>query len=568
MRTRTVVVSALIASSLAWSAASSSAGASTSGWSSAKSRTAHGGSFHTATGTGSSVVFTVKRRSFALWYVAGPANGKVAVLVNGVPVRTVDQYAPAPRRKSVALRGAKSVNEVRVVVLSTRNQASRGTKVNVDALSPSASRCAVGCVRNPVPVAQVVAPVTTTSLPPATAPVVTVAPTQDVVAASPSEAVWYPSSVPDPASPEWTVAIGSYVRSRDVKPIDTAVPVIRAAACDQARKVPRGIVILSFGRQVKGGASGFSTSTITNAEIVATTAAWAAGLAECGTGPWEVSIGTSNSGAVTAYNGYSGGQVWARLVEQARAASDSRVAVTGSVDLEPGWGPPGQARAWVDGYVATTPVRLWNFGSADGCPQSVSTKLTCNNGWTIDDVLWVSSHAGPNVLAMPQIHTQSGSQARQWAVLAARGVALAKPLRLAAITVQTAACSQVKAGCPTTGVSAWDGWAQVRRALDAIPSTVGTPVGAPMDIRWGWANGFVIPKATTTTTSTSSTTTTTTTTTVPSTTTSTTTTTTTTTSSTTTSSSSVPTTSTLASGSSTTATIAPSTSLSPTSTTP
>lgn len=506
MRTKSVVVCALIASLFAWGAGKSDARAATSGWSAAKSRTAHGGAFHTATGTGASVVFAVKRRSFALWYVAGPSNGKVAVLVNGVPVRTVDQYAPVPRRKSVALTGAKSVNEVRVVVLSTRNQASRGTKVNVDALSPSASRCAAGCVRNPVPLVQSAIAVTTTSAPPAT----TVTPRPDVVAASPAEAVWYPSAVPEPSSPEWTVAIGSYVRSRDVKPIDTAVPVIRAAACDQAKKVPRGVVILSFGRQVKGGASGFSTSTITHAEIVATAAAWAAGLAECGTGPWEVSIGTSNSGAVTAFNGFSGGQVWARLVDQARAASDPRVAVTGSVDLEPGWGPPGQARAWVDGYVATTAVRLWNFGSADGCPQSVSTKLTCNNGWTIDDVLWVSSHAGPNVLAMPQIHTQSGSQARQWAVLAARGVALAKPLRLAAITVQTAACSQVKAGCPTTGVSAWDGWAQLRRSLDAIPSTVGTPVGAPMDIRWGWANGFVIPKATTTTTSTSSTTTTTT----------------------------------------------------------
>jgi hypothetical protein len=188
------------------------------------------------------------------------------------------------------------------------------------------------------------------------------------------------------------------------------------------------------------------------------------------------------------------------------------VVIAGAVDLEPGWGPPGQARAWVDGYVDQTAARLWNFGSADGCPQTYGADLTCNNGWTIDDVLWVSSHAGPNVLAMPQIHTKSGSQARQWAVLAARGQAMGMPLRLAAITVQTAACSQVRGGCPTTGVSAWDGWSQLRRALDAQPSTMGFPVGAPMDIRWGWANGFVIPPATTTTTSTTSTTTSTTTT--------------------------------------------------------
>jgi hypothetical protein len=313
--------------------------------------------------------------------------------------------------------------------------------------------------------------------------------------------VWYPSAVPARTSPEWNVAIGSYVRGRDVLPIETSVPVIRAAACSQAKKVPRGVVILSFGAQNANGSTGFGKA-ISKAQIVATTSAWAAGLAECGTGPWEVSLGTSNSGAVTRFNGYMGGIAWAKIVASAQAESDPRTVVSGSVDLEPGWGPPGQARAWVDGYTAQTSARLWNFGSADGCPQTYGTKLTCNNGWTIDDVLWVSSHGGGNVLAMPQIHTKSGSQARQWAVLAARAADMGMPLRLAAITVQTAACSQVRNGCPTTGVSAWDGWSQLRRAIDAIPQAVGTKVGAPMDIRWGWANGFVIPPETTTTTST------------------------------------------------------------------
>jgi hypothetical protein len=112
---------------------------------------------------------------------------------------------------------------------------------------------------------------------------------------------------------------------------------------------------------------------------------------------------------------------------------------------------------------------------------------------------------------MPQIHTKSGALSKQWAVLAARALEMKMPLRLASLTVQTAACTQVKGGCPTTGISAWDAWAQLRRALDAIPATAGMPLGAPMDIRWGWANGFVIPPPTTTTTSTTTTTTTTTT---------------------------------------------------------
>jgi hypothetical protein len=439
---------------------------------------AHGGSVHSTSITGASALFDVTGRSFAMWFVAGPKNGKVAVFLNGKKVRVVDQYASRTVRKAVTFRSARTKNTVMAVALSTRNRNSKGTAVNIDAFGPSAARCAKGCTRSP-----------------------RILDREASAQAVNSEAPWYPTAVPAKSSAEWVVPIGSYVRGRDVQPIDTAVPVIRAAACDQAKKVRQGVIVLSFGKQVAGGANGFG-QTIPTSEIVATASAWAAGLAECGPGPWEVAVGTSNSGGVTAHNGYLGGRTWSKVVAAARAESDPRVVIAGAVDLEPGWGPPGQARAWVDGFVDATPARLWNFGSADGCPQTFGTDLTCNNGWTIDDVLWVSSHAGPNVLAMPQIHTQSGSQARQWAVLAARGVQMGMPLRLASITVQTAACSQVRGGCPTTGISAWDGWAQLKRYLNAQPSTVGFPVGAPTDIRWGWANGFVIPPATSTTTST------------------------------------------------------------------
>ena len=468
------VVALLIAGAITTS--SVNAASVSTPWKKAPAKIAFGASVWTTSTTGAALTFTVKGKSFAMWFTAGPKNGKVAVYVNGKRSRIVDQYSAKTIRRAVVFTRAKTTNSVMVVALSTKNQKSKGTNVTVDAFSPNALRCAKGCIKTPIP----------RSLP-------------GVVEISGTDQVWYPSAVPASNSPEWVVAIGSYVRGKDVAPIETAVPVIRAAACDQAKKVPRGVVILSFGAQRASGSNGFGT-LISVAQIVATASAWATGLAECGTGPWEVSIGTSNSGSVTAYNGYMGGIAWAKIVAAAQAESDPRTIISGSVDLEPGWGPPGQARAWVDGYVRTTNARLWNFGSADGCPQTVSTDLTCNNGWTIDDVLWVSAHAGPNIFAMPQIHTKSGAMSRQWAVLAARALTMKMPMRLAALTVQTAACSQIRGGCPTTGISAWDGWAQLRKALDAIPSTAGTPLGAPMDIRWGWANGFVIPPPTTTTT--------------------------------------------------------------------
>jgi hypothetical protein len=420
-----------------------------------------------------------------MWYIATRNSGRVAVYVNGKQVRIVDQYSPKRQHRSIRLTGTKDRNEVRLIALSSRNPRSTGTRVNVDAFSPSPANCTRGCRRSPRVIAQ--------DMPPTP---------------SELEAIWYPSSVPTRDSDQWTVAIGSYVRGQDVNPIDVAAPIIRDAACEQAQKVRQGIVILSFGRQLATGTTGFG-NPISPDTIVATAAAWSEGLAACGRGPWEVSIGTSNSGGRTRYNGFDGGKVWGELVARAQREANPRVLVTGSVDIEPGWGPAPQARKWVDGYVSATNIRLWNFGSADGCPQSVG-RLTCGNGWTVDDVLWVSSHAGPNVIAMPQIHTQSGSQARQWAVLSARALELGKPLRIGAITVQTAACAQVRGGCPTTGVSAWDGWTQLRNALDAIPITAGTQFGAPMDIRWGWGGRFIIPPPTTTSTSTTSTTTTTT----------------------------------------------------------
>ena len=473
-----------------------------SAWSPTKMKQAWGGSTLFAAGPGAAATFTVRGRAFSMWYVANKNGGRVAVYVNGKRVRIVDQYSPKRQRRSVRFTGMRDRNEVRLIALSSRHSLSKGTRVNVDAFSPSPAACTRGCRRSPRVIAQ--------DMPPT---------------ASDLEAIWYLTSVPTRDSDQWPVAIGSYVRGIDVNPIDVAAPIIREAACEQAQKVRQGIVVLSFGRQLATGTTGFG-NPISPDTIVATAVAWSEGLAACGRGPWEVSIGTSNSGGKTPHNGFSGGKAWGEIVVRAQQEALPRVAISGSVDIEPGWGPAPQARKWVDGYVSATNIRLWNFGSADGCPQSVG-RLTCGNGWTVDDVLWVSAHAGPNVIAMPQIHTQSGSQARQWAVLSARALELGKPLRIGAFTVQTAACAQVRGGCPTTGVSAWDGWTQLRTALDAIPITAGTLFGAPMDIRWGWGGRFVIPPPTSTTTTTvPPTSSTTTTTTVPPTTTTTTTTTT------------------------------------------
>ena len=453
-------------------------------WAVTENRTAHGGSVVVSGTPWSGASFTARGPRVVMWYVASERGGKAAVLLNGRRVATVDMYAKRTTKRAITLRGVAGQNVVQVVVLPERNAKSKGNRIAVDAFSQNAKTCSKGCAKTPTPLHT-----TTTELA--------------------DSGTWYPSEVPATDSALWTVAISSYVRGRDASPADTAGPVIRSAACDTAKRVQRGVVVLSFGAPTATGTTGFG-KPLTYQELSQTAQAWAAGLAECGNGPWEVALATSNSGAVTAFNGYAGGARWAQLIEETTAGADPRVVISGAVDLEPGWGPPGQARAWVDGYVASSARRLWNFGSADGCPQTYLTKLTCNNGWTIDDVIWVSSRAGANVVAMPQLHTQSGSLARQWAVLAERALATGEPLRIAAVGVQTAACAQTKNGCPTTGETAWDAWSKLRGYLDARDATRGMPLGAPRDIRWGWGDAFIVPPPTTTTSTTSTTTTTTT----------------------------------------------------------
>jgi hypothetical protein len=127
----------------------------------------------------------------------------------------------------------------------------------------------------------------------------------------------------------------------------------------------------------------------------------------------RVAVGTSNyRGATT----YAHGQAWAQMVNRLNAWSvasgiSSVVTARGASDMELDWNKPATTRAWVDGYAAayTGSSYLYNYGDAAGCPPYGS----CNNGWTQEDVWYVSWGAQP-AYPFPEIYTVSGSTARQW----------------------------------------------------------------------------------------------------------------------------------------------------------
>lgn len=88
----------------------------------------------------------------------------------------------------------------------------------------------------------------------------------------------------------------------------------------------------------------------------------------------------------------------------------SQVSVEGGNDMEPGYDTYPPTAAWVNGWAGAVSLYLVNYGSADGCPPYGS----CNNGWTQDNV-WYVSWGAPPAFAAPEIYLQS--QADQWGAI-------------------------------------------------------------------------------------------------------------------------------------------------------
>jgi hypothetical protein len=78
----------------------------------------------------------------------------------------------------------------------------------------------------------------------------------------------------------------------------------------------------------------------------------------------------------------------------------------GGQDFEPGFGQVGPARAWAAAFSANSPRRLYNFGSADGCPPKPAPSGrrggSCNNGWTQSDIYYLSGQQ--NRYPFPEIY--------------------------------------------------------------------------------------------------------------------------------------------------------------------
>jgi hypothetical protein len=203
-----------------------------------------------------------------------------------------------------------------------------------------------------------------------------------------------------------------------------------AHGCDFAHAQPGAnlrILLLDFGAARKldsstWGAVDFSNTRFSNADILAALKRAADGYHNCHVrGGVDVVYGNTNyhlsdSGMSTTdawYAGYHQSERSEDLSDyQAAKGYDSQTSDAAS-DMEPSWDGAAITKQLVNGNQSQGRALYYDFGSADGCPQSGSADGPCNNGWSVSDVGYVSFHG----LALPLPEIYYSANANQWTVV-------------------------------------------------------------------------------------------------------------------------------------------------------
>ena len=193
-------------------------------------------------------------------------------------------------------------------------------------------------------------------------------------------------------------------------------------------------------------------------------------------------LATSNSGKNVTSNH---GKAWAQMVNSVASwviaqGYVAQVDIAGGTNIELGFNAFAATSNWVNGYASVTPNRfLYDLGAAEGCPPFGS----CNNGWTQDNLWFVSWGAVPS-LPLPEIY--NSANAKQWQNLSLFGFQHHNQsvIILGALTEQ-GACTQYPNDptCNPTAFTPAQGWQTLFNTLNKDSRTAQT-LPWSTDIQW------------------------------------------------------------------------------------
>lgn len=286
--------------------------------------------------------------------------------------------------------------------------------------------------------------------------------------------------------------------SRFMSTVDTSTLYLEGKQLGEASGMRDDIVVLDFGwpeyvRKTKvygtllfsgfGAGNTFASTT----DIANAVKAFAQGYHDYNVNDSQVviAIGTNNKKGASSQHA----QAWASMVEQVKlwvqSQGYSNITIAAASDMEMGWNTPRNTRAWVDSYKSyflnsgKPFITLYNYGDAAGCPPYGN----CNNGWTQDDVWYISWGSGISS-PLPEIYTTNSAQAKEWANLVKYSFTKnpSNPMIIAGVMTQYQACLD-QGGCSGTNNTPEQGWTQLWNALNSDSQTAQTLLN-PQTLRW------------------------------------------------------------------------------------
>lgn len=224
----------------------------------------------------------------------------------------------------------------------------------------------------------------------------------------------------------------------------------------------------------------------------------------------ELGVGTSNLNYdyyeskvckgyfCTTTEAYNHGKAWALMIDNLNQwviaqGYASRVSVSGANDIELAWNTANITHAWVRGFDDYDQGKyiFYNFGACEGCdtvinlskPPDPYKKLT--GDWTPAKVYY-SAWEAPPAWPIPEIYTQSGTLANQWANISKVGVMLGKgPMYFFSPLSQYQACQSANDPlCAVMGNTPQQAWLQLYTALNKRPETAQNYIPYMTDIKW------------------------------------------------------------------------------------